>query len=738
MIDLKNPKIIQEKKEQIKQSKANKESTALLVPPDEIGNSNNSKYTKNKKSRNQLALDELLENKKNKVKKKSKTNDILFEENSILDVDLDNEEDVEYGSLQLSTMRPPSITNKTSTKKSNVKYKKQNNIQASQRNTDNKYIESNNEDHKNINSVICISKPLSISQFSELTSIPDHEIIKFLFIKGIPATINQIIDLQTAQLIAENFSIDISIEKETEQNRIKNSLNQIDQIDNNMDNLEEKAPVVAILGHVDHGKTTLLDTIRKTNLANDEAGGITQKLAAYEVKCKIHDHERKLIFLDTPGHKAFSAMRSRGANLTDIAILIIAADDGIQPQTLEAIQQIENANCHMIVALNKIDKPTSNPQSIINELTKYNIVDEKLGGNVKIVEISAAVGTNIDHLLSTIIEIFDQKQIYTNPNQKATGVIIESYLDKWRGPVTTLLVQNGTLEISDILVTNTTYGRIRAINNNEKSKIKSVGPSSVIDVLGLSDVANAGDNFKVVDQEKEARLIIKEYKQDRNLDSLSGSRISLISDNNKPQNKIFNLIVKADTQGTLEAILDSLKEIPQSKVQIGLIDAGLGDVKETDIEMANTTNAQIISFNKQISNSAKSLITKYQVSILSSNVIYDLLESIEEQMKQMLDPEYDYEEIGEAIVKTTFSISKGVVAGCFIEKGILSKGCKLRVIRGKDIVFEGDLTSLKYLKDDISEIQEGKECGVVVDGYNEWKPDDMIKGYNVVLKKATL
>lgn len=751
-IDLSNPKIIrdiiikQKKKEEVNNSLdliEEKESVNI------INDNNNSHNTKNylSKNKNKKSIaddeDDILETKRNKIKRKGKKHeDEYYEDDIDINENLNNSEKISYTNLEWSTMRPKVGINLTVNRKTGHTNKKKN---LGTKNL-NPVTQNNNSLENKLNvPVTSINMPttLSIADFSDLTKIPEHEIIKFLFIKGIKATVNQIIDIETSKLIANNFEVEINIH-DTNPNKNKKTENSsagdiIYKDDKDVKGLELRAPVVAILGHVDHGKTTLLDKIRQTNVVNQEAGGITQRLAAYEVFTKIEGGEHKIVFLDTPGHKAFSAMRSRGASLTDISVLIVAADDGIQPQTVEALEQIQNTSSTLIVAINKIDKPTANAQKIVNELTKYNVLSEGLGGNTKFIEISAIEGINIDILLKSIIEISNSKRLYANPQLKAEGVIIESHLDKSKGPITNILIQNGTLNIGDICLCSTTYGRVKAIVSNRQENIKNAGPSSVVEILGLPEIANVGDKFQTVSKEKEAKLILSDLKYSVNLDDLSGSRISIKSTNQEQTSKkVLSLIIKADAQGSLEAILDSLKQIPQSKIQIGLINASLGDIKETDIEMANTTNSFIIGFNTKIHNSAKSLLSKHKVGIQYFQVIYDLLEFVENNMRDMMEPEFLREEIGEAIVKNIFTISKGVVAGCFINKGKLIRGCNLEVIRNNSNVFEGTLDSLKQIKDDIYEIEEGKECGLVVNNYQEWNKNDLIKAYILTAKSPEL
>nr|YP_009297183.1 translation initiation factor 2 [Porphyridium sordidum]AOM66526.1 translation initiation factor 2 [Porphyridium sordidum] len=746
VIDLQYPKLFKEDIA-IEQKKEYKNSINVLNSKENIiikgeksdVNKNYSSKNKNKKSIID-DTDDVLQTKKNKLKRKEKQrDDEYYEEDGFITSNLDNTDKTSYTNLEWSIMRPKmdSVVTRKSAQVNRKKNIPNKNVSKHVKNEVYDVKESISDLPININS------NLSIADFSEVTKIPDYEIIKFLFIKGIQATINQIIDTKTAQLVADHFKVKIVTNSKNPtiqtQGKEKGVRIKANDLVTGIEDLEARAPVVAIFGHVDHGKTTLLDKIRQSNVANQEAGGITQRLAAYEVVINITDNPEKIIFLDTPGHKAFSAMRSRGANLTDISILIVAADDGIQPQTLEALEQIQNSNCKLIVAINKIDKPTANIEKVTNELTKYNVISEKLGGDTKFVEISAKQGINIDSLLKIIIDTAKEQELYANPRSKAKGVIIESYLDKSRGAITTVLIQDGTLNVGDICVSSSTYGRIRAMVSNGQDNIKSAGPSSIIEVLGLSDIANVGDILQTVGKEKEAKSILSVLKHNSNLDDLSGSRISIKSTEQQQINKkVFRLIIKAETQGSLEAILDSLKAIPQSKIQIGLINASLGDIKETDIELANTTDAIIIAFNTTIHNSAKSLVNKHQISIEYFKVIYDLLEFVENKMKEMIEPEFIQEEIGEAIVKNIFNISKGTVAGCFIKKGKLIRGCRLTVSRDNQKVFEGTLDSLKQIKNDVYELEQNNECGIVVNDYQDWNKNDLITAYIFTPKSPEL
>nr|ARO91182.1 initiation factor IF2 [Flintiella sanguinaria] len=697
-------------------------------------NLSNSSVKYKQKTKENNRLEDLLENKKNKIKNKKKNRDEIDfdeEENNLIDSD-----SLMIKNIGLSLMRPP----KPETKNLLTRQLNKHNNQLKKGNLQTNKKENILEKSNSSRQLVKLTGPIKILDFSEMLNISEREIIKLLFMKGIIATINQIIDLETAKTIADNLGIEIDIKSCDD---IKEQNIQYEKIEiKDSDALEIRPPVVTIMGHVDHGKTTLLDTIRKTKIVENEAGGITQVIGAYEVQVNIRQKQEKIVFLDTPGHEAFRGMRLRGANLTDIAILIIAADDGIQPQTVEAIEHIKRVQSPYIVAINKIDRFEANVEKIKEQLTQYDILADSLGGDVQIIGISAIQGTNIDKLLETILILADLANLRANPLAKATGTVIETHLDKTKGPTATLLVQNGTLNLGDLVVSGISSGKVRALENSNGEKVNFAYPTSIVKMWGLSEMARSGDIFEVVNKEKEARILIEKNKGQKQLEhNLSNSRIifnNSLNNNEKLEIKQINLIVKTDTPGSLEAILNCLSQIPQRKIQIKVVSTGSGEIKETDIDLANTTNSRIIGFNINLSSNAKILANRNKTSIKIFNIIYDVIAAVEEEMKNLLDVEYIEEELGKAKVKTTFPLTKGIVAGCYIETGKLEKSCLIKVLRQNEIIFEGKLDSLKRVKEDINEIDKGNECGVVINDFSSWNKEDEIIAYKLTAKSPSL
>nr|YP_010338179.1 translation initiation factor 2 [Erythrolobus coxiae]UNJ17764.1 translation initiation factor 2 [Erythrolobus coxiae] len=735
VIDLKNPKFLSPK-----EAINNKDTTKKVENDIDIKNitknvieDNNSKTGSKYKQKNKNDTDDLLENKKNKLKNKRK---------SRKEIDLDEDENNLYenesivtkgGNLGLSTMRPAKPIKSiqgTSHKKKTIPTKKINNREDKVKNQNNvEKIE-----------FVRLKEAIKISDLADRLNISEMEIIKILFMKGIIATINQIIDLETVEIITTNLGIKLETSWDENEEKSEKNLETIVPVDLE-DSLTKRPPVVTIMGHVDHGKTTLLDAIRKTNIAEKELGGITQMIAADEVIVETKEKIEKVVFIDTPGHEAFTGMRARGANLTDIIILIVAADDGIKPQTIEAIEHIKRVKSPCIVAINKIDKPDANVSKITENLIEYGILSDKLGGDIPIVEISALNGTNINQLLENILILAELSDLKANPNTKASGTIIEAHLDRTKGPVATLLVQNGTLKIGDLIVAGNITGKTKSLLNSNSETIKTATPSSIAYMYGLSQIATSGNKFQVVNNEKEAKVLVNNYNEDLkpNQHALSQSRISIKNVSSEQQEiKQINLIVKADTPGSLEAIMNCLSQIPQNKIQIKVVSLAAGDITETDIDLAKVTNSIITGFNSNITNNTKIAKNLGQVNVKTFNIIYDLIEYIEEEMKNLLDIEYMEEELGIASVKTTFPLSKGVVAGCYVSSGKLEKECLIKVIRDNETIFEGKLDSLKRVKEDVKEIEKDNECGVVTHKFNNWNKNDTIVAYKLVAKAPSL
>lgn len=590
-----------------------------------------------------------------------------------------------------------------------------------------------NNNLSSVNKDIIINNHLSIQELAYKLKIPEAEIITYLFLKGIPATINQIIDISIAKDVALNYNFNLLNQEKINHLQSINANSSI-----NIKQNFKRAPIVTIFGHVDHGKTTLLDCILKTNIVKKEYGGITQSIAGYEVDWLYDSIVNKLIFLDTPGHEAFQAMRLRGAQVTDIALLVIAADDGLKPQSIEAINYILDMKLSYIVVINKIDKQDINIVKIKEELSTYNIVSKEWGGNSIILEISAIKNKNIDLLLSNICLLSQIKSLTANPNQLSEGTILESYLDKKRGVIANIIIQDGTLKIGNFIVAGNIYGKIKNIFRSSQVNIKSVGPSSVVQVLGFPIVPESGTIFQCFNNEKDAKQFINHkpiYEKKLNLALKSlNKRVTLVNHINLKQ---LNLIIKTDSLGSLEALLNSFSKISQKKVQINIITANFGNVSNTDIDLALTTNALIFGFNISITNEINNLVKKNNLTLKTFNIIYDLLNYLEHYMLDLIEPEYLKVFIGRAIVKTVFSVNKGFVAGCLVNEGKLTKNSWIIVYRSNNIVYEGLLNSLKRLKDNVDNIDASHECGIMCD-YNSWEISDIIEAYNLVAEEKNL
>ncbi|MGB8700770.1 MAG: translation initiation factor IF-2 [Thermosynechococcaceae cyanobacterium] len=589
--------------------------------------------------------------------------------------------------------------------------------------------------------LITLSQTPTVQELANLLMVPDTDVIKVLFLKGIAANINQTLDLPTATMVAEELGVEV--ETAQVESAARKVTEMVDLTD--LENLVRRPPVVTIMGHVDHGKTTLLDSIRKTKVAQGEAGGITQHIGAYHVDLEHNGEMQQVVFLDTPGHEAFTAMRARGARVTDIAILVVAADDGVRPQTIEAISHAQAAKVPIIVAINKMDKESAQPDRVKQELTEYNLVSEEWGGDTIMVPVSALKGENLDTLLEMILLVAEVEDLHANPDRQAKGTVIEANLDKSRGPVATLLVQNGTLRVGDVMVVGSAFGKVRAMIDDRSQRVTVASPSFAVEVLGLSDVPAAGDEFEVLSDEKEARAVASaradQQRQTRLQQAMSSRRISLgsLSDQvREGELKELNIILKADVQGSLEAILAALAQLPQNEVQVRVLLSAPGEVTETDVDLASASNAVIIGFNTSLASGARQAADEASVDIREYNIIYKLLEDIQGAMEGLLDPELVEEALGQTEVRAVFSVGRGAVAGCYVQSGKLVRNCRVRVRRGNEVVFEGILDSLKRMKDDAKEVNFGYECGVGVDNFNEWKEGDIIESYQLATKRRTL
>ncbi len=589
--------------------------------------------------------------------------------------------------------------------------------------------------------VITLTGGVTVQELANMMMVPDTEIIKTLFMEGIMANVTQTLDIETATTVAEKFEILVEAgKKESEARKVTEMLD-----DTDLDNLQRRPPVVTIMGHVDHGKTTLLDSIRNSKVAQGEAGGITQHIGAYHVDVEHNGATQQIVFLDTPGHEAFTAMRARGARVTDIAILVVAADDGVRPQTIEAISHAKAAEVPIVVAINKIDKEEAQPERVKQELTEFGLVPEEWGGETIMVPVSAIKGENLDTLLEMILLVAEVEDLYANPDRLARGTVIEAHLDKAKGPVATLLVQNGTLKVGDILVAGSVLGKVRAMVDDRGDRVKQATPSFAVEVLGLNDVPAAGDEFQVYADEKEARAIATDradvQRQSRLLQAMSSRRVSLGTLSARAQEgdlKELNLVLKADVQGSIEAILGSLKQLPQNEVQIRTLFAAPGEISETDVDLAAASDAVIIGFNTTLAPGARQSADRLGVDVRDYTIIYNLLDDIRAAMEGLLEPELVEEPLGQVEVRAVFPVGKGSVAGCYVQSGKIQRNAKIRVHRGKETIFEGNLDSLKRMKDDVKEVSFGYECGIGVDNFSGWAEGDIIEVYRMIEKRRTL
>lgn len=588
---------------------------------------------------------------------------------------------------------------------------------------------------------VTLTDSMTVRELAELLVVPETEIVKILFFKGMAVNITQTLDLETASLVARELGVEV--ETAQAESEARKNTEMLDEAD--MENLQPRPPVVTIMGHVDHGKTTLLDAIRKTKVAQGEAGGITQHIGAYHVDVEHNGKIQQVVFLDTPGHEAFTAMRARGARVTDIAVLVVAADDGVRPQTIEAISHAKAAGVPIIVAINKIDKEQAQPERVKQELTEYGLVPEEWGGQTIMVPVSAIKGENLDTLLEMILLVAEVEELSANPNRPAKGTVIEAHLDKAKGPVATLLVQNGTLRVGDILVAGSAFGKVRAMVDDRGRRVEVATPSFAVEVLGLSSVPAAGDEFEVFLDEKEARALAdkraEEQRQSRLQQAMAARRVTLNSLSARAQEgqlKELNLILKADVQGSVEAILGALRQLPQNEVQIRVLLAAPGEITETDVDLAAASDAVIIGFNTTFATGARSAADAAGVDVREYNIIYNLLDDIQGAMEGLLEPELVEEHLGQAEVRAVFPISKGVVAGCYVQSGKVIRNCKVRVRRNGQVIHEGNLDSLKRMKEDVKEVNFGFECGIGLDNFHNWAVGDIIEAFRMVTKRRTL
>ncbi len=566
--------------------------------------------------------------------------------------------------------------------------------------------------------IVYYSEELTVGDLAERLGKSTGEIVKQLLMLGMMATVNQTLDRETVELLAEEAGFEVKDKIFTDVTEFEKIV-----IEDSEEDLEKRPPVVTIMGHVDHGKTTLLDAIRNSRVVTGEAGGITQHIGAYQV-----NHGGNVItFLDTPGHAAFTSMRARGAQVTDICVLVVASDDGVMPQTKEAIDHAKAAGVPIIVAINKMDKPTANPERVMQELLEFSLVPEDWGGDTIYVKLSALQG----EMINLVSEMNEYK---ANPKRLATGTVIEAKLDKGRGPVATLLVENGTLRIGDAIVVGNTHGRVRAMVNDLNQRIDTAGPSTPIEITGLNDVPQAGDRFMVFPSEKEARQIADQRAANaRELGNKPGKAVSLdelFSQIQEGEMKELNVIIKGDVQGSVEALSGSLQKIDVEGVKINIIRGSVGTITETDVTLAAASNAIIIGFNVRPSATTRNQADAEGVDIRLHSIIYKVIEEIEAAMKGMLDPIFEEKVTGQLEVRQTFKVSKvGTIAGCYVTDGSVSRNASVRVIRDGIVVFEGQLGSLKRFKDEVKEVNYGYECGITIERYNDIKEGDIIEAY---------
>lgn len=582
----------------------------------------------------------------------------------------------------------------------------------------------------NNSDIVLYKENMSIGDLAKELGVSAAEIVKKLFSQGLMVTINTPISYENAEILVLDYNKELKKEETTDVTNFE----QFEIIDAEED-LVKRAPVVTIMGHVDHGKTTLLDTIRKSNVASGEAGGITQAISAYQVK---HNGET-ITFIDTPGHAAFTEMRARGASITDIVIIIVAADDGVMPQTREVVDHAKAANVPIIVAINKIDKPGANVEKVMTDLSELGLTPEKWGGDTLYNEISAKNAIGIDELLENILLVAELKNYKANPNRYAVGTVIESRLDKHLGPIVTVLIQNGTLRLGDPIVVGNAYGKIRTLKNSNGEEITSAIPSQPVEITGINEVPVAGDKFMAFESEKQARSIGEERKKQARLkENTSKTVLTLDALFSKIQEgvKEINVIIKADVNGSSEAVKNSLEKIEVEGVKVNVIRSSVGGITEGDVVLAKASNAIIIGFNVRPSNSIKDYAEEQGVEIRPYNIIYKVVEEMEAAMKGMLDPEYEEKVLGNAEIRQLFKFSKvGVIAGSYVTDGIIKRESKARVIRDGIVIYDGNIGSVQREKDSVKEVKKGLECGITIENFNDIKVGDIIESYEMVEKE---
>ena len=617
------------------------------------------------------------------------------------------------------------VQTKQKLKQKSQQYRKQQGMRSKRRESEAERLKRIEAERAKKTLVITVPEEITVGDLAAMLKRTAAEVIKKLFSLGMMATVNQVIDYDTAEIVATELGAKVKKEVViTIEERI------IDDHEDNAEDLLPRSPVVCVMGHVDHGKTSLLDAIKNTSVTETEAGGITQHLGAYRVNLNGQD----ITFLDTPGHAAFTAMRARGAMATDIAILVVAADDGIMPQTVEAINHAKAAGVSIVVAINKMDKLDASPDRIMQQLTEYELIPEEWGGDVICVPVSAKTRMNIDTLLESVLLVAEMKELKANPNRAGKGIVIEARLDKGRGPVATLLVQNGTLKSGDIIVAGPAVGRVRVMTDDKGRKVDEAGPSVPVEITGLAEVPVGGDAFDCVSDERLARELVEQRKNSQKEEAFRSMQKvtldNLFDSINEGSLKDLNIIVKADVQGSVEAVRQSLEKLSNEEVRVKVIHGGVGAVNESDVMLANASNALIVGFNVRPDPVAEANAERDQVEMRMYRVIYDCIEEVEAAIKGMLAPKYRDVEMGKAEVRSVFKLSSaGTIAGCYITDGKITRNCKIRVVRDGIVVFEDEISSLKRFKDDVKEVATGYECGVGLVKFNDIKEGDVLEGY---------
>ena len=639
----------------------------------------------------------------------------------------DNRKNNKHSGLSGHNGKNASNQNRPHTLLSNVlnKGKNKNKRNKNQHGGQNVAMQDTPAKKKNYPTSIELPETIIVKDFAERLGREVSEVIKKLLMGGIMATINQEIDYDTASLIADEFGVAVTKEAPPE------DPTEIEEIIDPPESLQPRPPVVTIMGHVDHGKTSLLDAIRQSHITSHEAGGITQHIGAYQVRYE----GKKIVFMDTPGHEAFTAMRARGAQVTDIAVLVVAADDGVMPQTIESINHAKSAGVPIIVAINKIDKESANPQQVMQQLTEYGLISEEWGGDTIMVPVSAHKKIGLDDLLENILVLAEVLDLKANPNRPAQGVVIEAKLDKGRGPVASVLIQKGTLHVGDTIIVGSCYGKVRAMTNERGERVKKAEPSIPVEILGLNDVPEAGDILDATDEKTARSVAEKRLEKKRSSELHVNAKVTLDDLFNQIQQgelKELSLIVKGDVQGSVEALSQSLMAIKSDEVRISIVHSGVGAINESDIMLASASNALIIGFNVRPDASARKAAEHENVDMRTYRVIYDAINDVEAAIKGMLEKKYEEHITGRAEVRKVITTPKVIVAGSYIKEGKISSTSKVRLIRNGIVVHEGEVDGLRRFKDDVKEVAEGYECGITLENYRDIKEGDEIEAYEMV------